>query len=238
MFTHLRPALVLFVLLSLVTGVVYPLAITRIAQVAFADKANGSIITNAGGKPIGSSLIGQEFGTSDATAAPALAKWFWGRPSATSPVPYTALNLDKGTGSSGSNLAATNPALLDNIKARLAALDTADASVGIARTPTAPGATDSTPAPRTTAVPVDLVTASASGLDPHISPAAAEYQVARVAKARGLTEDAVRALVRQQTQGRAFGVLGEPVVNVLMLNRAMEQQAAAASARSAATGAH
>ncbi|MDX2018003.1 MAG: K(+)-transporting ATPase subunit C [Planctomycetota bacterium] len=221
----LRPALVLFALLSLITGIIYPLAITGIAQVAFPDNANGSIVTgaggNAGGKPIGSSLIGQEFGTSDVTAAPALAKWFWGRPSATAPVPYTALNLATGTGSSGSNLAPTNPALLDNIKARLAALDAADASVGIVRTTTAPGATDSTPAPRTTAVPVDLVTASASGLDPHISPAAAEYQVPRVAKARGLTEDAVRALVRQHTQGRALGVLGEPVVNVLALNQAL-----------------
>ncbi len=229
MSTHLRPALVLFVLLTLITGAVYPLAITAIAQVAFADKANGSIVTGAGGevggKPIGSSLIGQEFGTSDATAAPALARWFWGRPSATSPVPYTALNLATGTGSSGSNLAPTNPALLDNIKARLAALDAADASVGIVRTTTAPGAADSTPAARATAVPIDLVTASASGLDPHISPAAAEYQVPRVAKARGMGEEAVRALVRQHTQGRALGVLGEPVVNVLALNQALGNSA-------------
>lgn len=214
----LRPALVLFLLLSLITGVVYPLAITGIAHVAFPDNANGSIILGtageAVGKPIGSSLIGQEFGTSDATAAPALAKWFWGRPSATGPVPYTALNLDKGTGSSGSNLAPTNPALLDSIKARIAALDAADASVGIVQV--TPGSVS-----RATTVPVDLVTASASGLDPHISPAAAEYQVARVAKARGLTEDAVRALVRQHTQGRALGVLGEPVVNVLALNQAL-----------------
>ncbi len=214
----LRPALVLFLLLSLITGVVYPLAITGIAHVAFPDNANGSIILGtageAVGKPIGSSLIGQEFGTSDATAAPALAKWFWGRPSATGPVPYTALNLDKSTGSSGSNLAPTNPALLDNVKARIAALDAADASVGIVRV--TPGSTS-----RATAVPVDLVTTSASGLDPHISPAAAEYQVARVAKARGLTEDVVRDLVRQHSQGRALGVLGEPVVNVLALNQAL-----------------
>lgn len=223
--THLsilRPALVLFVLLSVITGIIYPLAITGIAQVAFADKANGSIITDAAGgnsgKPIGSSLIGQEFGTSDPAAAPALAKWFWGRSSATSPVPYTALNLATGTGSSGSNLAPTNPALLDNIKARLAALDAADASVGIVRV--TPGS-----ASRATAFPIDLVTASASGLDPHISPAAAEYQVPRVAKARGLTEDAVRALVRQHTQGRALGVLGEPVVNVLALNQALGSSA-------------
>ena len=217
MLTHppiLRPALVLFILLSLITGVLYPLAITGVAQVAFADKAKGSVIIGSDGKPIGSSLIGQEFGTTDPSAAPALSKWFWGRPSATGPVPYTALNLDKGTGSSGSNLAPTNPALLDNIKARIAALDAADASVGIVRV--APGSTS-----RTTAVPVDLVTASASGLDPHISPAAAEYQVSRVAKARGLTEDAVRDLVCQHTQGRALGVLGEPVVNVLALNQAL-----------------
>ncbi len=220
----LRPALVLFAILTLITGVIYPLAITGIAQVAFAEKANGSIITSAasegGGTPIGSSLIGQEFGTSDSAAAAQHAKWFWGRPSATGPVPYTALNLATGTGSSGSNLAPTNPALLDNIKARLAALDAADASVGIVRTPSSPASTDAAPAQRTTPIPIDLVTASASGLDPHISPAAAEYQVPRVAKARGLTEDAVRDLVRQHTQARALGVLGEPVVNVLALNQA------------------
>jgi K+-transporting ATPase ATPase C chain len=224
----LRPALVLFAILTLITGVIYPLAITGIAQVVFADKANGSIITSAasegGAKPIGSSLIGQEFGTSDPAAAAQHAKWFWGRPSATGPVPYTALNLDKGTGSSGSNLAPTNPALLDNINARLAALDAADASVGIARV--APGSTL-----RTTTVPVDLVTASASGLDPHISPAAAEYQVSRIAKARGLTEDAVRDLVRQHTKRRTLGILGEPVVNVLTLNHALQQRVAAASPR-------
>lgn len=214
MLTNLRPAIVLLVLLSLITGVVYPLAITGIAQFAFAGKANGSIIVGADGKPIGSSLIGQEFGTNDPASAPGLAKWFWGRPSATGPVPYTALNLDKGTGSSGSNLAPTNPALLESIKARIAALDAADASVGIVRVTL--GSTF-----RATAIPVDLVTTSGSGLDPHISPAAAEYQVPRVAKASGLSEDAVRDLVRQHTQGRAFGVLGEPVVNVLALNQAL-----------------
>jgi K+-transporting ATPase ATPase C chain len=214
MLTHLRPALLLFAILTLITGVLYPLAITGVAQIAFAGKANGSIITSADGKPIGSSLIGQEFGTSDPAAAPALAKWFWGRPSATGPVPSTALNLDKGTGSSGSNLAPTNPALLDNIKARLAALDAADASVGIVRV--ALGSTS-----RATVIPIDLVTSSASGLDPHISPGAAEYQVLRVAKARGMTEEIVRDLVRQHTRARAFGVLGEPVVNVQGLNQAL-----------------
>lgn len=227
MLTHLRPALVLFVLLSLITGVAYPLGITAIAQVAFPGKANGSIITRADGAAIGSSLIGQEFAPPTTDTAAAHAKWFWGRPSATGPVPYTALNRTTATGSSGSNLAPTNPALLDNVRARLDALDAADASVGIVRSTTAPSATDTAPAPRTTAVPIDLVTASASGLDPHISPAAAEYQVARVAKARGMTEDAVRALVRAHTQGRTLGLLGEPRVNVLMLNRAIDAAAPA-----------
>lgn len=151
MLAQLRPALVLFTILTLITGVIYPLAITGIAQVAFADKANGSIITDAAGKPIGSTLIGQEFAPRTSDTAAQHAAWFWGRPSATAPVPYTALNLSTGTGSSGSNLAPTNPALLDNIKARLAGLDAADASVGIVRVP--PGSTS-----RTTAVPVDLVT--------------------------------------------------------------------------------
>lgn len=214
MLTHLRPALVLFALLSLITGVVYPLAITGISQIAFADKANGSVFANADGTAIGSSLIGQEFGTSDPSAAPALANWFWGRPSATGPVPYTALNLNKGSGSSGSNLAPTNPVLLNSIKARVTALDEADASVGIVRV--IPGSSS-----RAELVPIDLVTASASGLDPHISPAAAEYQVPRVAKARGLTEDAVRTLVQKHTHGRTLGALGEPVVNVLTLNEAI-----------------
>lgn len=221
MLTHLRPALVLFILLSLITGIVYPLAITGIAQLAFADKANGSILTDAAGKPIGSSLVGQEFGTSDTAAAAQHAKWFWGRPSATGPVPYTALNLDTGTGSSGSNLAPSNPALLDNIKARLAALGAADASVGIVRITPDAGTPGHGSESRDTPVPIDLVTASASGLDPHISPAAAEYQVARIAKARNMTEDAVRDLVRQHTTGRTLGILGEPVVNVLTLNLAL-----------------
>lgn len=212
--TLLRPALVLFVVLSLLTGVIYPLALTAIVQSAFAEKANGSIIVGSDGNRIGSMLIGQEFGTSDPAAAPALAKWFWGRPSATGPVPYTALNLEKGTGSSGSNLAPTNPSLVEGIKARVAALDAADASVGISRPVRS---MDS----HANAVPVDLVTTSASGLDPHISPAAAEYQVPRIARARGMSEDTVRALVRQHTEGRVLGVLGEPVVHVLGLNQAL-----------------
>lgn len=208
----LRPAIILFILLSLLTGVAYPLAITAIAQFAFTHNANGSIITGkdgGGGRPIGSSLIGQEFGTSDLAAAAPLAKWFWGRPSVTSPAPYTALNLDKGTGSSGSNLAPSNPALLDNIKARLDALAAADTAAGVTR-------------PAGQLVPVDLVTSSASGLDPDISPAAAEYQVPRIAKARALTEDAILALVTKHTTSRTLGVLGDPVVNVLELNVALE----------------
>ena len=208
MLSHLRPALVLFASLSLITGVLYPLAVTGVAHLAFADKANGSLITGGDGKALGSSLIGQEFGTSDPAAAPALAKWLWGRPSATSPVPYTALNLDTSTGSSGSNLAPSNPALIDGVKARIAALVAADTALGVT--------------PADTSIPADLVTASASGLDPHISPAAAERQVPRIAKARRVSEDAVRSLISDHTTPRAFGVLGEPVVNVLAVNRALE----------------
>jgi len=211
MFTHppiLRPALVLFAILSLITGVIYPLAITGIAQVAFADKANGSIVTGKDGKSIGSELIGQDFSAGDPKDA---AKWFWGRPSATSPVPYTALNLDKGTGSSGSNLAPTNPALIDHVTARIEALAAADTAAGYARAAAQP-------------IPVDLVTSSASGLDPHISPAAAEYQVPRIAKERGISEEAVRALVTKHSTGRTLGVLGEPVVNVMELNLDLNEQ--------------
>lgn len=213
MLTHppiLRPALVLFAILSLITGLIYPLAITGIAQVAFAHKANGSIITSNDGTPIGSSLIGQDWSTPASGEPKDAAKWFWGRPSVTGPVPYTALNIEKGTGSGGSNLASTNPVLIDNVRARIAALIAADAAVGYVRT------ADQT-------IPVDLVTSSASGLDPHISPGAAEYQVPRIAKARGLDEEAVRVLVAKHTVGRAMGVLGEPVVNVLELNLDLAQ---------------
>ena len=202
MLNQLRPAIVLFLALSLLTGVVYPLAITAVAQVAFADRANGSIITSAQGSPVGSSLIGQEFSAGEPSDA---AKWFWGRPSATGPVPYTALNLGKGTGSSGSNLAPTNPALLDSVNARIAALAAADAAAGFAR-------------PNGQRIPIDLVTSSASGLDPHISPAAAEYQLPRVAKARKMADESLRTLVRKHTTDRTLGLLGEPVVNVLELN--------------------
>ncbi len=209
MLSQLRPAIVLFFVLSLITGVIYPLAVTGVARVAFADKANGSVITSREGIAVGSSLIGQDFSAGDPKDS---ARWFWGRPSATGPVPYTALNLDKGTGSSGSNLAPTNPALIDNVKARIDALAAAAAAAGVGR-------------PAGQGIPVDLVTSSASGLDPHISPAAAEYQVPRVAKARGMSEEAVRRLVATHTTGRTIGVLGEPVVNVLELNLDVNQHA-------------
>jgi K+-transporting ATPase ATPase C chain len=202
MLSHLRPTITIFAVLTVVTGVIYPLTITVIAQTVFPHQANGSLITGKDGSLTGSSLIGQEFSAGDPKET---AKWFWGRPSATGPVPYTALNVDKATGSSGSNLAPTNPALIDNINVRLAALNAADAAASYTR-------------PAGSRVPVDLVTSSASGLDPHISPAAAEYQVPRVAKARGLTEADVRTLVAHHTTARTLGLLGEPTVNVLELN--------------------
>lgn len=186
---HLRPCLVLFVLLTLLTGVAYPALITMIAQVVFPKQANGSVIERDG-KVVGSALIGQTF---DAPT------YFWGRPSATGPTGYNA------AASTGSNFGATNPALLDAIKGRVEAIRAAHPD-------------------QTGPVPGDLVTASASGLDPHISPAAAEYQVSRVAKARGLSDSVVRTLVGEYTEGRTFGVLGEPRVNVLKLNLALSQK--------------
>lgn len=210
MLNQLRSASILFLALTVLTGLVYPLAITAIAQVVFHDLANGSIIAGADSRSVGSALIGQEFGTSDPASAPGLAQWFWSRPSATGPVPYTALNLERGTGSSGSNLAPTSAQLLDNISARILALNAADTAVGLRR------------GPESARVPVDLVTSSGSGLDPHISPAAAEYQVPRVARARSLSEDAVRELVRRHTAPRTFGLIGEPVVHVLKLNLALD----------------
>jgi K+-transporting ATPase ATPase C chain len=181
-------------ILTLIAGVIYPLVVTGLAQAIFPYQANGSIILGKDGKPLGSALIGQQFDDP---------KYFWGRLSATAPVPYTAFNADKLTGSSGSNYGPLNPALKSAVQARIDALKAAD--------------------PTTTApIPVDLVTASASGLDPHISPAAAAYQVARVAKARGMDEAAVRALVAQHTEDRQLGFLGEPRVNVLELNLALD----------------
>ncbi|MBX3390674.1 MAG: potassium-transporting ATPase subunit KdpC [Phycisphaeraceae bacterium] len=199
MLTLIRPALVLFALFSIVTGIAYPLAITGVAQVVFPAQANGSLIARGNGA-VGSTLIGQEFAS--VTDSPA---YLWSRPSATAPVPYTSFNADKLTGSSGSNLAPTNPALIDNVKARIDALRAADSRVGFVRPPNQ-------------LIPVDLITSSASGLDPHISPAAAEYQLSRVAKARHLSDAQVRELVALHTQARQFGVLGEPTVNVLALN--------------------
>jgi K+-transporting ATPase ATPase C chain len=185
--THLRPALVSLVLLTVITGVIYPLVVTGIAKVAFPWQADGSLIVKDG-KIVGSALIGQPFDDP---------KYFWGRPSATSPHPYNA------AASSGSNQGPTNPALTKAVQERVDALRSAD-----------PG--NSAP------VPVDLVTASASGLDPHVSPAAALYQVRRVAKARNLDEAKVRDLVSQHTEGRQLGFLGEPRVNVLALNLALD----------------
>ena len=179
----LRPALVLLLLMTLITGVAYPLLVTGIAGLAFPFQAHGSLLQRDG-KTVGSALIGQNF------ADPA---YFWGRLSATSPGPYNP------TASGGSNLGPMNPALLDAVKGRIEALRAAD-----------PG--------NTAPVPVDLVTASASGLDPHISIAAAQYQVRRVAAARKLSPDALQALVERHVQRPMLGVLGEPVVNVLALN--------------------
>jgi K+-transporting ATPase ATPase C chain len=183
----LRPAVVLFTVLTLVTGVVYPLVVTGVAQTLFASQAGGSLILRDG-KPVGSRLIGQNFSES---------RHFWGRPSATSPMAYNA------SASSGSNLGPLNPALVDAVKSRIKALRAADPV-------------------NTAPVPVDLVTASASGLDPHISPAAARYQVARVARARGLAPEQVQGLVDRQTENPLLGFLGERQVNVLQLNLALE----------------
>ena len=185
--TLLRPAVSLFVLLTAVTGVVYPLAVTGVAKVAFPEAANGSLIVKDG-KAIGSSLIGQNF--SDP-------KYFWGRPSATGPMPYNA------SASSGSNQGPLNPALVDAVKGRIEALKAADPDNKLP-------------------IPADLVNASASGLDPHISPEAAAYQVARIANQRHLLPADVKALVSQNTEDRQWGLFGEPRVNVLQLNIALD----------------
>ena len=187
MWKELKSAVLVFIVLSVITGLLYPFVITGIAQAVFPRQANGSLIEQ-NGKAVGSALIGQPF------SAP---KYFWSRPSATSPYPYNA------SSSSGSNQGPLNPALTDAVAARVKALHDADPD---------------NKAP----IPADLVTTSGSGLDPHISPAAAEYQLARVARLRNISPDVARKLVAQHTEGRQFGILGEPAVNVLELNLALD----------------
>ena len=194
MISPIRPALVVLLLLSALTGIAYPLLVTGIAEAAFPRQANGSLIVK-NGKARGSALIGQPFD------AP---RYFWGRPSASAPA-YNA------AASTGSNLGPSNSTLAEAVSARVAALRAAD-----------PG--------NDSAIPIDLVTASGSGLDPHISPAAALYQIQRVARARGLSDEKVHALVESHVEGRSFCVLGEPVVNVLGLNLALDELEAGRSA--------
>jgi K+-transporting ATPase ATPase C chain len=186
---QLRSAAILLALLTVLTGVIYPLVVTGIAQVAFHHQANGSLIEQEDGKYVGSELIGQPFDEP---------RYFWGRLSATQPFPYNA------AASKGSNYGPLNPALLDAIQKRIDALKTADPD-------------------NNQPIPVDLVTYSASGLDPHISIAAAMYQVPRVARQRGLSQTQVLAQVNRFTEGRQFGVFGEPRVNVLLLNQALDK---------------
>jgi len=184
---QLRPALMVLLLLTLVTGIAYPLVVTGIAQAVFPSQAQGSLVSRDG-RVVGSTLIGQPFDDP---------MYFWSRPSATSPF------ADNAGSSAGSNLSPTNPDLVKAVQRRVDALRAAD-----------PG--------NTAPIPVDLVTASASGLDPHISPAAALYQVPRVAKIRGLQPDVVRQMVERHVEGRFLGFLGEPRVNVLALNLALD----------------
>ena len=185
---QIKQAILIFVVLSIITGIIYPLFITGIAQVFFPARANGSLIYR-NGKPVGSSFIGQAFNDP---------KYFWGRISATSPVSFNAAY------SSGSNLGPSNPVLLEAVKARIKALRLADPD-------------------NASPIPVDLVTSSASGLDPHISLAAAYYQAARIARFRGLSQDIVKILIAKHASGRLFGLIGEPVVNVLELNLALDE---------------
>jgi potassium-transporting ATPase KdpC subunit len=193
MVSQLRPAFLMVLILTVLTGLIYPLVVTGIAQVIFPHQANGSLIV-INGKTYGSELIGQQFDDP---------KYFWGRLSATGDFPYNAFNAETLTGSSGSNYGPLNQSLLDAVRARVDALKASD-----------PG--------NTLPIPVDLVTASGSGLDPHISIAAAQYQIHRVAQVRGLSDEAVQTLVNQYTKGRQFGFLGEPTVNVLELNLALD----------------
>ena len=184
---EVKPAILIFLVLTVITGILYPLFVTGIAQLVFPKQANGSLIYR-NGKPIGSSLIGQMFDDP---------KYFWSRLSASSPQ-YNA------SSSSGSNIGPTNPALIDEVKGRIKALQAADPD-------------------NKALIPVDLVTSSASGLDPHISLAAANYQVPRIARIRGLSQNSVQAVVKQYTYGRFLGLLGEPVVNVLEVNLALDE---------------
>ncbi|MGZ8238039.1 MAG: potassium-transporting ATPase subunit KdpC [Methylobacter sp.] len=186
---HLKPAIMLLVILSMITGAIYPALVTGIAQILFPSQANGSLIVDqAGKKNVGSKLIGQPFSSP---------KYFWGRPSATGPFPYNA------GASSGSNLGPTNAVLVDAVKARIEALKAADPD---------------NKAP----IPVDLITASGSGLDPHISPAAADYQINRIARARNVDPEKLRVWVSKHSEARQWGFLGEPRVNVLALNLALD----------------
>lgn len=189
MLNYFKPAVLLLLLLTVLTGVIYPLLVTAFAQLFYANKANGSLIYNAQEQAVGSALIGQAFNQP---------KYFWGRASATAPYPYNA------AASSGSNLGPTNPALVDGVNMRVKTLQAVD--------PT-----------NKAAIPVDLITASASGLDPHISLAAAEYQIKRVAKTRNMDESKLRELVNSQTETRQWFILGEPRINVLQLNLALDQ---------------
>ncbi len=184
---QLRPAVLVLLMMTVLTGLIYPAVVTGIAQLVFPSQANGSLVT-VNGKTVGSALIGQPFDDP---------KYFWGRLSATSPYPYNAAN------SAGSNLGPTNPALTDEVKARVEALKAAD-----------PG--------NTAPIPVDLVTSSGSGQDPDISVAAALYQAPRVAQARGMDLNKVQQLIQKNTTGRWLGILGERRVNVLKLNLALD----------------
>lgn len=188
MLGYARPVLMVFLFLTVITGIIYPLFITGVAQLFFPGKANGSLIAREEGYA-GSALIGQSFDDP---------KYFWGRPSATPDFPYNSAS------SSGSNLGPSNPALIEAVKGRVEALKKADPTNGLS-------------------IPIDLVTSSGSGLDPHISPQSALYQVARVARARGLSEERVRELVDRFTEPRQYGFLGEPRVNVLELNLSLDR---------------
>jgi potassium-transporting ATPase KdpC subunit len=185
---QLKSAFLVFLLLTVITGIVYPLTITVIAQTFFRHQANGSI-TLKNGKPVGSSLIGQSFDDP---------KYFWGRLSATSPTAFNALV------SSGSNFGPLNPALRQSTEARIKSLQNVDPC-------------------NNSPIPVDLVTACASGLDPHISIAAAIYQIPRVVRLRGIPQEEIVKIIRENTQGRFIGIIGEPVVNVLLLNMALDE---------------